>query len=89
MTKHSPVESRVYNPVSNNPSLSKLLKSIMPKSCRSSYNLAFKLKVVAEVEAVENNSKITRDYGSLLLKRSNEGAVTLERKSCGHDIQIV
>lgn len=35
----------------------------MPKACRSSYNLAFKLKVVAEAEAIENNSEIARDYG--------------------------
>ena len=35
----------------------------MPKACRTSYNLAFKLKVVAEAEAVENNSEIARDYG--------------------------
>ena len=35
----------------------------MPKVRRSSYNLAFKLKVVAEAEAVENNSEIARDYG--------------------------
>lgn len=35
----------------------------MPKVRRSSYNLAFKLKVVAEAEAVENNSDIARDYG--------------------------
>ena len=62
-TKHSPVESRLYNPVSNNP-------SIMPKACRSSYNLAFKLKVVAE--AVENLSGITRGNDSLLAKRSSE-----------------
>ena len=34
----------------------------MPKAPRSSYNLAFKLKVVAEAEAVVNNSEITRDY---------------------------
>ena len=72
MTKHSPVESRVYYRVSNNPSLSKLLQSIMPKARRSSYNLAFKLKVLAEAEAVENNSEITRDNGSLLVKRSSE-----------------
>ena len=42
----------------------------MPKACRSSYNLAFKLKVVAE--AVDNKSAITRDNGSLLAKRSGE-----------------
>ena len=34
----------------------------MPKARRSSYNMAFKLKVVAEAEAVEN-SEITREYG--------------------------
>ena len=35
----------------------------MPKVRRSSYNLAFKLKNVAEAEAVENNSEIAGDYG--------------------------
>lgn len=35
----------------------------MPKARRSSYNMAFKLKVVAEAEAVENNSEIAREYG--------------------------
>ena len=35
----------------------------MPKARRSSYNLAFKLKIVTEAEAVENNSEITREYG--------------------------
>lgn len=35
----------------------------MPTACRSSYNLAFKLKIVAEAEAIENNSKIDREYG--------------------------
>lgn len=35
----------------------------MPKARRTLYNLAFKLKVVAEAEAVENNSEIARDYG--------------------------
>ena len=35
----------------------------MPKARRTSYNLAFKLKIVAEVEAVENNSEIAREYG--------------------------
>ena len=29
---------------------------------RCSYNLAFKLKIVAETEAVENNSEIAREY---------------------------
>ena len=35
----------------------------MPKARRSLYSMAFKLKVVAEAEAVENNSEIARDYG--------------------------
>ena len=35
----------------------------MPKARRTSYNLAFKLKTVAEAEAVENNSEIAREYG--------------------------
>ena len=35
----------------------------MPKARRSSYSMAFKLKVVAEAEAVENNSEIASDYG--------------------------
>jgi len=35
----------------------------MPKVRHTSYNVAFKLKVVAEAEAVENNSEIVRDYG--------------------------
>ena len=36
---------------------------ITPIVRRTSYNLGFKLKVVAEPEAVENNSEIARDYG--------------------------
>ena len=36
---------------------------IMPKACRSSYNMAFKLKVVAEVEAIVNNLEIAWEYG--------------------------
>ena len=37
----------------------------MPKARRSSYTMAFKLKVIAEAEAeaVENNSEIAREYG--------------------------
>ncbi|PFX13684.1 Lactadherin [Stylophora pistillata] len=35
----------------------------MQKARRTSYNLAFKLKIVAEAEAVENNSEIAREYG--------------------------
>ena len=35
----------------------------MPKARRTSYNLAFKLKIDAKAEAVENNSEIAREYG--------------------------
>ena len=35
----------------------------MPKARRTSYILALKLKIVAEAEAVENNSGIAREYG--------------------------
>ena len=35
---------------------------IMPKASRTSYNLTVKLKIVAEAEAVENNSEIAREY---------------------------
>ena len=35
----------------------------MPTARRTSYNLAFKLKILAEAEAVENNSEIARQYG--------------------------
>ena len=31
----------------------------MPRACCSSYHFAFKLTVIAEAEAIENNSKIT------------------------------
>ena len=34
----------------------------MPKAHRTSYNLAFKLKIVTKAEAVENNSEIAREY---------------------------
>ena len=36
---------------------------IMPKARRSSYTMAFRIKVVAEAEAVENSSEIAWDYG--------------------------
>ena len=35
----------------------------MPKARRTSYNLALKLKIVTEAEAVKNNSEIAREYG--------------------------
>ena len=34
---------------------------IIPKACHSSYTMAFKIKVIAEAEAVEKNSKIAWD----------------------------
>ena len=36
---------------------------IMPKTRRSSYNMALKLEVFVEAEAFENNSEIAREYG--------------------------
>jgi len=38
----------------------------MPKARHSSFNMAFKLKVVAETETVENNSEIAREYGLIV-----------------------
>ena len=35
----------------------------MPKARRSSCTMAFKIKVIAEAETVENNSEIAWDYG--------------------------
>ena len=35
----------------------------MHKARRSSYSMAFKIKVIVEAEAVENNSEIAREYG--------------------------
>ena len=78
MTKHSPVESR-----------SGILSQTIPhfqsyrnRSCQklivlcTSNHFAFKLKVIAEAEVVENNSEIAlrlRNFdGSSLAKRSSE-----------------
>ena len=35
----------------------------MPKARRSKYSMAFKIKVIAEAEVVENNSEIAQEYG--------------------------
>jgi len=35
----------------------------MPSSRHHSYDLNFKLKIIAEAEAVNNNHEITREYG--------------------------
>ena len=53
----------VYQTISCTQSFSSSQVVIMPKACRTSYNLALKLKIVAEAEAVENNSEIAREYG--------------------------
>ena len=37
--------------------------TIMPNTRRHSYDLNFKLKIVAEAEAVNNNREIAREYG--------------------------
>ena len=37
----------------------------MPNTRRHSYNVNFKLKIVAEAEAVNNNHEIAREYGIL------------------------
>ena len=39
------------------------LSVIMPSTRRHSYDLNFKLKIVAEAEAVSNNREIAREYG--------------------------
>ena len=36
---------------------------VMPKAHCSPYSMAFKIKVIAEAEAVENNWEIAREYG--------------------------
>ena len=38
--------------------------TIMPNTRRHSYNLNFKLKIVVEAEAVNNNREIAREYGN-------------------------
>ena len=35
----------------------------MPKAHPSSYSMAFKIKVIMEAEAVENNLEIAREHG--------------------------
>ena len=53
----------VYQTISCSQSFISSKVVIMPTARRKSYNLAFKLKIVAEAEAVENNSEIARQYG--------------------------
>ena len=51
----------------------------MPKACRSAYSMAFKIKVIAEAEAVENNSQIAREYGlsESMVRRWRRDQVTI------------
>ena len=51
----------------------------MPKAHRMSYNLALKLTIVAEAEAVENNSEIAREYGisEPMVRRWRQGQANL------------
>ena len=47
----------------------------MPSTRRHSYDLNFKLKIVAEAEAVNNNHEIAREYG---ISQENVGFCTQE-----------
>ena len=49
----------------------------MPKARRSSYTMAFKIKVIAGAEAVENNSEIARDYGLGAVRRWRRDPATI------------
>ena len=51
----------------------------MPKARRSSYSMAFKIKVIAEAQAVENNSEIAREYGlsESMVRRWRRDQVTI------------
>ena len=54
--------------------------TIMPNTRRHSYDLNFKLKIVAEAEAVNNNQEIVREYGiSYLLEII---PITVIKKNC-------
>ena len=49
----------------------------MPKARRSSYTMAFRIKVVAKAEAVENSSEIAREL-KMSVKRAKMGRFTLK-----------
>ena len=49
----------------------------MPKARRSSYTMAFRIKVVAKAEAVENSSEIVREL-KMSAKRAKMGRFTLK-----------
>ena len=63
----------VYQTISCSQSFISSQVVIMPKARRTSYNLAFKLKIVAEAEAVENISEIAREYGISESMRKDQG----------------
>ena len=46
--------------------------TIMPNTRHHSYDLNFKLKIVIEAEAVNNNREIAREYGIFELMVSNQ-----------------
>ena len=49
----------------------------MPKARCTSYNLTFKLKVIAEAESVENNSEIAREYRESMVRRWRKDEASL------------
>ena len=55
----------------------------MPVACRFLYTIAFRIKVIAEAEAVENSSEIARDYGlseSMVRRWRRDSATILSGK---------
>ena len=55
----------------------------MQKALSSFYTMAFKIKVIAEAEAVENSLEIARDYGlseSMVRRRRRDQATILSGK---------
>ena len=60
----------------------------MPSTRRHSYDLNFKLKIIAEAEAVNNNREIAREYGlsELMVRkwRTNQIKTNLDLVSLLH-----
>ena len=55
----------------------------MPEARRFLYTIAFRIKVIAEAEAVENSSEIARDYGlgeSMVQRWRRDSATILSGK---------
>ena len=62
----------------------------MPSTRRHSYDLNFKLKIVAEAEAVDNNREIAREYGiseSMVRKWRNQQHVLFSGRQVKDDCQ--